>query len=697
MGQVWKAHDTRLQRLVAIKQLKGGPTGRFQQEARAIAALNHPHVCQIFDIGPDYLVLEFVEGAPLRGPLPPEAAIGLALQIAGALEAAHRRGILHRDLKPANVIVTETGAKVLDFGLAKLTGEAAAAVTETAAGAIVGTPAYMSPEQVEGKPLDARSDIFSFGALLYELISGRPAFARNSVPATLYAVMHAEPEPLDAPPALQRTVARCLAKDPGARFATMTGVRAALTDLSAPVPAPEAPPPPQPPPSIAVLPFVNMSRDPDDDYFSDGLAEEILNLLARIPGLNVTARTSSFAFRGKEQDIGRIARALRVRAVLEGSVRRAGNRIRVNVQLIDAADGYRIWSERYDREMTGVFEVQDEIGAAIAEALKLKLAPAACRAYQPKLPAYEAFLKGRYYILKTTPDGFARGKQYLEEAIALDPAYAAPHAELAICYVFFAFNGIRPPREVAPLVREEARRALDLDPNDARALNACCAVASFFDYDWKAADRHFRAMLASDSVLPELRARGSMYALAPLGRFEEEFEQFRIVLEQDPLNVIFRSLFAVALTRAGQYERALEEARKADEIDPSFWMTRLNESTALWALGRLDEARASAELAVARAPWHRPAAGHLAALLELHGDFDRAREILARPGVARGFAGVHYHAVRGDPASALECYAEAIEAREPFAVMFAAAAYLGPIRQHPRWPAVAQAMNLPGD
>ena len=358
MGEVWKALDTRLDRIVAIKQMKGANTARFQQEARAIAALNHPHICNIFDVGADYLVLEFLEGAVLEGPLPAEEARQLALQIARALEEAHRRGILHRDLKPANVMVTQAGAKLLDFGLAKHILNADVSATQTTEGAIVGTVAYMAPEQAEGKPLDARSDIFSFGAVLYEMLSGRPAFPGTSAAMVLSAVLRDEPAPFEAPGDLKRIVKRCLAKDPNDRFPAVSELTAALEQASGSDT--------DQPASIAVLPFANMSRDRDDEYFSDGLAEEILNLLAKIPGLNVTARTSSFAFRGKEQDITKIAETLRVGAILEGSVRKSGNRIRVTAELINAADGYHLWSERYDRELTDVFTVQDEIAAAIA-------------------------------------------------------------------------------------------------------------------------------------------------------------------------------------------------------------------------------------------------------------------------------------------------------------------------------------------
>jgi eukaryotic-like serine/threonine-protein kinase len=402
MGEVWKARDTRLDRIVAVKRLKGQHSARFEQEARAIAALNHPHICQIYDVGPDYLVLEYIEGKPLLsqakpGPLPLEDALRLATQIAEALEAAHARGILHRDLKPANIMVTAGGsAKLLDFGLAKLVSDAEATQTM----AVMGTPAYMAPEQAEGKALDARSDVFSFGAVLYEVLTGRRPFD------TLAALLRDEAAPLQSP--ASDIVKRCLAKQPADRFQTIAEVRIALEALRAK--------PVEQQPSIAVLPFANMSGDKEQEYFSDGLAEEIINALAQIPGLKVIARTSAFAFRGKELDIRKIAEALGVAKILEGSVRRAGTRVRITAQLITAADGSHLWSQRYDREMADVFAVQDEVAAAIAGVLETKLGvqPAAPRQHTPKLAAYEAYLKARFYQWKFTPGNLARAKEYYE-------------------------------------------------------------------------------------------------------------------------------------------------------------------------------------------------------------------------------------------------------------------------------------------
>jgi serine/threonine protein kinase len=447
MGEVYRARDPRLDRAVAIKVSAAQFSERFEREAKAIAALNHPNICQVYDVGPDYLVMEFIEGAPLSGPLNLDVALRHAVQIADALSAAHAKGITHRDLKPANILVTASGIKLLDFGLAQLglsrdaDGPGAGAgstatIGLTQAGTILGTAAYMSPEQAEAKPVDARSDVFSFGLVLYEMLSGRRAFTGDSTIAIMAAILHKQPAPLPVPPPLQNILARCLQKSPADRFQSMAQVKEALlaahSGISSPGAAVSGVSPL--PPSIAVLPFANMSTDKEQEYFSDGLAEEIINLLAQIPGLKVIARTSAFAFRGKEQDIRGIAETLGVAHVLEGSVRRAGPRIRVTAQLIRAEDGGHLWSKRYESEMTDVFAIQDEISAAIVQELQLNLTGhSLVKRAATNVPAYEATLEGRHHLTQFTPASLESRPSMLR---------ARHRAGPAIC------SGLRGPRRV---------------------------------------------------------------------------------------------------------------------------------------------------------------------------------------------------------------------------------------------------------
>jgi serine/threonine-protein kinase len=694
MGEVWKARDTRLGRDVAIKRFTGADSARFEQEARAIAALNHPNICQIFDVGPDYLVLEYIEGKPLQGPLPEKQARRLALEILVALEEAHSRGILHRDLKPANILVTSKGsAKLLDFGLSTLLEHQG--VTLTGEGMAVGTPAYMSPEQVRGERADIRSDVFSMGVVLYELLAGTRAFPGNSQLVVMRSILEHDPAPLKSD--LWRVIGRCLKKDPSARFQSAGEVARALETSTENTQAET-----KTAPSIAVLPFANMSADPDNDYFSDGLAEEIINLLAKMPGLKVTARTSAFAFRGKEQDITKIAEALRVKAVLEGSVRKLGNRIRVTAQLINAADGYHLWSERYDRDLNDIFAVQDEIASAIADALKLKLRPAVGRSYQPSLPAYEAFLRGRYHMMRYTSEDFRIGKALLQKAIEFDPNFAAPHSGLASYYNNTAIEEIARPHEVTPLSRESCRKALELDPNDADAHSSLGFIAATYDYNWKeAGERYARAIeLAptgqSTSVLGNHRVSNAIFYAGPfLNRPDEAISALEEAVKNDPLNVGLRAIWTHHLRFDGEHARAVDETKRALEIDPEFWLTNYSKGEAEALQGDWENALTTAEHTHALVPWHARATGFLAGVLSMVGQAERAAALVETTKAQASFGMVVYHLLRREGDLAADWYAKAIDAREPVVVIYARSSILGPIQEAGRWPALAAKMNLP--
>jgi serine/threonine-protein kinase len=688
MGEVWKAHDARLNRSVAIKRLAAEHARRFAQEAREIAALNHPNICQIHDVGPDYLVLEYIEGTPLRCPYPVTEAVRFAEQIASALEAAHARGIVHRDLKPANILVSAGGTvKLLDFGLATAAADVDADLTQTATGTISGTAAYMSPEQAQGRRLDARSDLFSFGAVLYEMVSGARAFDGPSVADMLSAVLRDEPKPLTAPSGLTSIVARCLQKSPADRYSSATEIRTALQQALTTGGTAG--------PSIVVLPFANMSRDPDDEYFGDGLAEEIINALAQVPGLKVIARTSAFAFKGQNTDVRRIAEALGVTTVLEGSVRRSGNRLRVTAQLISAADGTHLWSQRYDREMEDIFDVQDEIARAIAGALqvKLDLRPAG---HTPNLPAYDAYLRGRHHLFKFNPESWRRAKDCFEEAIRLDAMWAQPLATLGLGNLLSQANGLENLRVTAPRIQATAEKALALDPSDPGPRFLLGSIAAAHDYDWAEALRQFRASFAAKTVSPDARwAYASLY-LQPLGCCREASDEMRLVVEQDPLNASYRAILASHLVHAGMYDEALREVHKAIDLDPANFAARFILVEALMARGSLAEAVIGAERAYDVAPWNGNIVGIFSGLLAQVGQASRGEELMRLGDSATNpFSRVFFHVLRSEIDLAADWYEKSIGERELFVIICAPAPVIRPLRESARWPRLAKLMNLP--
>jgi eukaryotic-like serine/threonine-protein kinase len=686
MGEVYKARDTRLDRIVAIKQLKGLHSARFRQEGRALAALNHPNICTLHDVGPDYLVMEYIEGTPLRGPLPLPEALRFAAQIAAALGVAHGKGILHRDLKPANILITVSGVKLLDFGLAKLMADSDADVTKTAEGAILGTAAYMSPEQAQGRALDERSDVFSFGAVIYEMLSGVRAFGGGSMLDTLNSVVRDDPAPLQSP--ASDIVKRCLAKQPAQRFQSIGEVRAALESISiAPV---------DQQPSIAVLPFANMGADKENEYFSDGLAEEIINCLAQIPGLKVTARTSAFAFKGKTEDIRKIAGALSVATILEGSVRRSGSRLRVTAQLINAQDGYHLWSQRYDRDVADLFDLQDEIAQSIASALHVTLAGTPAP-YKPSLPAYEALLKARYCFGTFRPDLLAHAKECYEQAIVLDPKFAQAHCEYGNYFWGLALAGALPANQALPMIRSLAEKALELDPSlpDGQAMSGIVAV--YLEYDWKGAERRFRLAMARDPVSVNVRLYYTWY-LQLVGRPAEAVQQINLGLQADPLNLTLRQNRAVFLAGVGRDEEAAEDFREVLELNPSMVLARLALAALHASRGALDQALALCEEAysVALLP---SGIGLFAGLLKRTGDMQRAEELLQKLqpadafGIPRGLA--IYHWVLHEFDAEADWLAKAIDQHDPYGALFLRLWYGRELRSTPRWAELMRKLNLP--
>jgi serine/threonine protein kinase/TolB-like protein/Flp pilus assembly protein TadD len=672
MGVVFEAEDLVLRRRVALKflpeELARTPEAmaRFQQEARAASSLNHPNICTVHEFGEfegrPFIVMELLKGRTLREivngrPMTFDRIIGLGLQLADALAAAHAEGIIHRDIKPGNIfVVGEDRAKLLDFGLAKRV----APVPDTVAGAFStlslpadltqsgftpGTVTYMSPEQARGDEIDARSDLFSLGTVLYEMATGRPAFPGRSPGEVLEAIFTRRPASLAGadsalPEGLRRVIERALEKDPAARYASaadmrrdlarlarsgdaattaaaprgrrsrpgrilaLIGAAAALlslvaytwlrlgpgrrsgpggagpsTDVTAPV-------------TIAVLPFEDLSAKADQEYFSDGLAEELLNDLAKVPSLRVTARTSSFQFKGKSIDVRVIGQKLNVASVLEGSVRKDGRRVRIRVQLIDTRSGFQLWSDTYERQLDDIFAVQAEISRSVAGALRIALLGKSVSgsASQTKDPeAYNAYLQGRYFYGRRGKEDLERSVGYYTAAIERDPGYAAAWAGLAEAHHRQADNGYLPVEEGYQMARRETERALALDDSLALAHCEMGWIQRAHDWDWEAADASYqRALQLDPGSRPALI--GAAILAFNLGRLDEAIALGKKVASLDPLNVATLSNLGLHALFAGRLEEAATALKKVLELNPDFPVSRVLLGRVLLAQGRSGEA-----------------------------------------------------------------------------------------------------------
>ncbi|MCX6593734.1 MAG: protein kinase [Acidobacteria bacterium] len=588
MGRVYKARDPLLNRFVALKVLLPGMAdpeqrARFLQEARAASALNHPNIITIYEVGEvggqDYIAMEFLDGQPLdrlipATGLPTGELVAYAQQMAGALELAEAAQVVHRDLKPANVFVTSSGRiKVLDFGLAKITFAAGgpddvtrsvvAATPHTQAGVLLGTVAYMSPEQAEGRAVDARSDIFSFGCILYEMVTGRRAFQGSSLVAVLSSVLRDDPLPVEGP--LAEVITRCLRKAPGQRYQSFREVSEALqskgsgsgvistSGIALVEPAvPSMPGSSHAVPSLAVLPFADMSPQRDQEYFCDGIAEEIINSLTRLKNVRIAARTSAFSFKGRQEDIREIGRKLNVGLVVEGSVRTAGQRLRVTAQLIDVADGHQLWSERYDREMADVFAIQDDIAAAVFEALRARFdaqrVSHGARRYTDNIEAYSLYLQGRHAWNQWEPQSFQAAEQLFKQALELDSTYAPAWCGLADTYSVIASFGIFPPRLIYPQAREAADRALALDPNLAEAWTSLGVTEALYDWNWADAEKHLRHAIELRPGWTVAHQALGLCVMTPQRRFAEAAECLHRALDQDPFSPsLLQSAFYAAM------------------------------------------------------------------------------------------------------------------------------------------------------
>ena len=656
MGQVYRAVDTQLNRDVALKVLPPAMAAdparlaRFRREAKILASLSHPNIAVIHGVeeapGTPALVLELVEGPTLAdriadGPIPPDQALVLARQIANALVAAHAREIVHRDLKPANVKVRPDGTvKVLDFGLAKdITpglgdGELSDAVTatgvDTVEGTVIGTPAYMSPEQVRGQPVDARADIWAFGCVLYEMLTGHKAFDSGTAIETMAAILERGPDwaglPASTPPAVSALLRRCLERDPNQRWNEATDIARELSEaaLGRATPDPARP-------SIAVLPFADMSAGKDQDYFCEGLAEELIDALSRLDGLRVVARSSAFRFKGSAHDLKQIGAELDVGTVLEGSVRKAGNRLRITAQLVDIERGSHIWSERYDREMEDIFTIQDEIARAVVERLRITLlgeptAPLVMRA-TASLEAYTACKKGDYY--RYSRHELSKARRCYEEAVGHDADYAVAWAGLAEVAAVGGYSWIEPPREAAARARSAVDRALAIDEKLSEAHAALARILFRFDWRWADAEREYRLAVSLNQASSDVHASYSSF-LSLMGRTNEALHHIALAREVDPLSVYALRGEGLALQIARRHDEAIAAYQRALELHPNNAPTLWELAWTLQACARHHDALEALEgVRTTTSPpvWHE---ANLGRLLGLAGHTDEALAALAR-------------------------------------------------------------------
>jgi serine/threonine protein kinase/Tfp pilus assembly protein PilF len=664
MGVVYKAHDTKLDRDVALKFLphhlsaNDAEKARFLQEAKAAAALNHPNVCSVIDIqeadGEQFIIMEYVEGPTLRQKLPVpkiEDVIRYAIQIGEALQAAHSKGIVHRDIKSENIMLTAEGRiKVMDFGLAKLKGS----LKLTKTSSTVGTLAYMAPEQLHGGEADTRSDIFSFGVVLFELLTGKLPFRGEHEAALMYSIVNEEPESVckyrqEVSPELDRIIHRALEKDPAERYQHVDDLVSELRRLqkvSKRVALPEQVGKTISPittdnqafsqkkskhvpwiiagsivalvavasyvistfrgvavdsriESIAVLPFRNASGDPSVDYLSDGITENIINSLSRLQKLRVIPRSTAFHYRGKEDEAQKIGSELQVRVVLTGRVILQGYDLNIQTELIDIDRQSQLWGEQYSRKKSDLLTVQDEISRAIASQLHLTgdEGRALIKHSTENTDAYQLYLKGRYYWDKRTVAGFNKALQYFQQALDIDPNYALAYSGIADCYDLLGlgiYNGL-PPTESLPKAKAAIEKAFQLDNNLAEAYTTRAHINQSFEWEWSRVESDYRRAI---ELNPKYATAHVFYAayLNAMGKFDEALEQYQLAQQLEPLSLAINTWYGMSFYYRREYDAAINQYRKTIDIDPSFGNAHLMLGWAYTAKGMLPEAVAEFRL-----------------------------------------------------------------------------------------------------
>ncbi len=734
MGEVYRAEDTNLSREVAIKVLPEQFTqdpqrlARFEREAKLLASLNHPNIAAIYgyeeagDVR--FLALELVPGETLqervaKGPVPVEEALEVCRQIAEGMEAAHEKGVIHRDLKPANVKVTPEGkVKILDFGLAKAsmtddpTLDPAEAPTmsidATRPGTILGTPAYMSPEQARGYATDARTDIWSFGCVLYEVLTGQQTFSGATTVDIIGALVAADPDwdllPGTTPAVLSNLLRRCLQEDPQQRFASITETRIEIESAaSTPHVGPASRDPHQDShqlpseKSLLILPFANQSSNPEDEYFSDGLTEELITDLSRIRGLRIVPSTASFRLKNTEKTLQKIAAKFKVRYVLSGRVRKAGESVRVNAQLIDVWSDRSVWADRYTGDLKDVFELQEEVSRAIAGSLELQIEPSS---REPKPEAKEAFLKGRHFFRQTTTSGLQRALECFEKAVTLDPGYGPAFAAQAEAYVTITTSwDALPARETMPKARAAAEKALGLDQRLAEAHKAMGLVATY-EWELQRAEKCFQeALRLNPSHTGAHRGYSELLMLLDT-RYQEALQHVDRGLAYDPTDPGLRMQRGWVYFFSRDFSRALEEWRQLTKQDPLFSFGHFGLGFALGLTGRAGEAIRSFERGI---ELDEPSSHHVGLLgwaYALDGQETKAQECLVelaafeRAGRDVAIWKLHVHAGWGDADQVIGCLEQAVEARSSATVFILLNPFTDFVAEDPRFHALLKKMGL---
>jgi serine/threonine-protein kinase len=724
MGEVYTAEDTKLGRKVALKVLPQAVSGdaerrsRFEREAKAVAALNHPNIVTIHAVeeqdGVLFLVMERVDGENLRallerGPLAPEKVVLIGSQMCEGLARAHHSRILHRDLKPDNVMVTEElRVKLLDFGLAKLLlppeadSEALTMARETSPGVTLGTAGYMAPEQALGKPVDARADLFALGIVLYEMATGKSPFGGDTLAAFFDSLLNQPPvPPLEAnpelPPELGEILEKALEKSPAERYQSATDL---LEDLKKLGTGTSFAARRRGRASIAVLPFRDLSPEKDQEYFCQGLAEELINTLAANRELRVAARTSAFSLHGQGLDVREIGRRLSVDNVLEGSVRKSGARLRISIQLVDARGSHQIWAKRFDRELDDVFAVQDEIAETIASELNSELGFSRKHStgrHASNLEAYDAYLHGLHAMNRSTEEWVERAMDRFEEAIAKDPRYALAHAALAECLVwFYSGIGTRPARETIPRAREAAKRALELGPELPEPHRVAGLIAMNHDWDRAAAGAHFQRALEINPSSADARVWNAWRLALLEGDYEESLAELRRAEELDPLDLKIKTQIGYVHYFLRDFDRALVEFENVLALDPHFAFAHYARGDVYAQQRRYPEAVVAFEESARLGGISDNHRGVLSWVHGLAGNEGRARELLLelREGGAPPLWMAVSHLGLGEVDSAFECLDRAFEERDGSLILVTASPEFDGLRSDSRFRALLERMGL---